>query len=173
MNNWKQSLFAILLMFSTVLIDGFIASYWAESLNTDFGIMIPRTIILVMIIFSFHFDHTFMLASTAIFGLLMDSYYLGFFGPYLASLIMVYYIVLNIKKFLLPNIFSYTVVTILAITLVENFIYGIMSILGITSISYQMFIVSRLGATLLFNVLIMLVFGYFIHRLVLKVMDEA
>lgn len=160
-------------MFFAVLFDGFLASYWASNLITDFGLMIPRTIVLILIIFSFHYNQNFMFTSAAVFGFLMDSYYLGFFGPYMAVLVMVVSISISLKKLLRPNVLSYTVVAILSITLVENVIYGIMRILGITGISFQMFVVSRLGATLLFNVLIMLVFSYFIHRSVLSVMDEA
>ena len=114
-----------------------------------------------------------MLVSAGIVGFIMDTYYLGFIGVYVASFIMVAYLSYNFKRIIQPNVLSYTLVSVIGLTLVETVVYGIMRILGVTSISLQMFIVSRLGATLLFNAIVMLVFSYFIHRFILNIMDES
>lgn len=173
MYNWKQTLFAILLLFLSVLTDGFITSAWAGSLETSFGLIVPRMIVLMIIILSFHYKENFMLVSAGIVGFIMDTYYLGFIGVYVASFIMVAYLSYNFKRIIQPNVLSYTLVSVIGLTLVETVVYGIMRILGVTSISLQMFIVSRLGATLLFNAIVMLVFSYFIHRFILNIMDES
>lgn len=173
MYNWKQTLFAILLLFLSVLTDGFITSAWAGSLETSFGLIVPRMIVLMIIILSFHYKENFMLVSAGIVGFIMDTYYLGFIGVYVASFIMVAYLSYNFKRIIQPNVLSYTLVSVFGLTLVETVVYGIMRILGVTSISLQMFIVSRLGATLLFNAIVMLVFSYFIHRFILNIMDES
>ena len=173
MYNWKQTLFAILLLFLSVLTDGFITSAWAGSLETSFGLIVPRMIVLMIIILSFHYKENFMLVSAGIVGFIMDTYYLGFIGLYVASFIMVAYLSYNFKRIIQPNVLSYTLVSVIGLTLVETVVYGIMRILGVTSISLQMFIVSRLGATLLFNAIVMLVFSYFIHRFILNIIDES
>lgn len=173
MYNWKQTLFAILLLFLSVLTDGFITSAWAGSLETSFGLIVPRMIVLMIIILSFHYKENFMLVSAGIVGFIMDTYYLGFIGVYVASFIMVAYLSYNFKRIIQPNVLSYTLVSVIGLTLIETVVYGIMRILGVTSISLQMFIVSRLGATLLFNAIVMLVFSYFIHRFILNIMDES
>lgn len=173
MDNWKPTLFAILLLFLSVLTDGFIASSWTSSLETSLGLIVPRIIVLMIIILSFHYKEGFMLGSAAIFGFIMDTYYLGFIGVYMASFILVAYLAYNFKRIIQPNVLSYTLVSIIGLTLVEVVVYGIMRILGVTSISFQMFIVTRLGATLLFNAVVMLIFSYFIHRFVLNIMDGS
>lgn len=173
MDNWKPTLFAILLLFLSVLTDGFIASSWTGSLETSLGLIVPRIIVLMIIILSFHYKEGFMLGSAAIFGFIMDTYYLGFIGVYMASFILVAYLAYNFKRIIQPNVLSYTLVSIIGLTLVEVVVYGIMRILGVTSISFQMFIVTRLGATLLFNAVVMLIFSYFIHRFVLNIMDGS
>ena len=61
MYNWKQTLFAILLLFLSVLTDGFITSAWAGSLETSLGLIVPRLIVLMIIILSFHYKENFML----------------------------------------------------------------------------------------------------------------
>src|SRR5699024_11306893 len=78
-------------MFSSVLIDGFITSAWTPTLETNLGFIIPRTIVLVIIILSFHYKESFMLGSAAIFGFIMDTYYLGFIGIYMASFLLIVY----------------------------------------------------------------------------------
>ena len=173
MYNWKQTLFAILLLFLSVLTDGFITSAWAGSLETSLGLIVPRMIVLMIIILSFHYKENFMLVIAGIFGFIMDTYYLGFIGVYVASFILVAYLSYNFKRIIQPNVLSYTLVSVIGLTLVETVVYSIMRILGVTSLSLQMFIVSRLGATLLFNAVVMLVFSYFIHRFILNVMDES
>lgn len=173
MYNWKQTLFAILLLFLSVLTDGFISSAWAGSLETNLGLIVPRLIVLMIIILSFHYKENFMLVSAGIFGFIMDTYYLGFIGTYVVSFILVAYLTNNFKRIIQPNVLSYTLVSVIGLTVVETFVYSIMRILGVTSLSLQLFIVSRLGATLLFNAVIMLVFSYFIHRFILNIMDES
>lgn len=173
MDNWRQNLLAILLMFSSVLLDGFITSTWTSSLETGLGLIIPRTIVLMIIILSFHYKESFMLGNAAVFGFIMDTYYLGFIGIYMASFVLIAYLTYNLKRIIHPNVLSYTLIAILGITLIEVLIYGIMRILAISTIPFQLFLVSRLSATLLFNGMVMLIFSYFIHRLVINVMDES
>ncbi len=173
MNHWKQTLLPLLLMFSSVLLDGFIASYWASTLDTNIGLVVPRIILLILIILSFHYKESFMLGSAAAFGFMMDAYYLGFLGVYMVSFMLVVTIVSNLKQIIQPNVLSYTLVSILGITAAELVVYGLMRILSITTISFQVFVVSRLSATLLFNGLAMLLFSYFIHRLVVNTLSES
>lgn len=172
MNNWKGKLLAITLMFSSLILDGFIASYWAINLDTSIGLMVPRLIYLVFILLSFHYEKNFMLASAFVFGFLMDTYYLGFFGIYIVSFVLIVYITDTLKETLRPNVITYTLITVIIITVVESFIYGTIRILGITGISLQDFLVTRLAATLLFNSITMLLISYFIHRLVYQVLDK-
>lgn len=173
MDNWRQNLLAIFLMFSSVLLDGFITSTWTSHLETGLGLIIPRTIVLIIIILSFHYTEGFMLVSAAIIGFIMDTYYLGFIGIYMASFVLIAYITYNLKRIIRPNVLSYTLIAILGITLVEVLTYGIMRILAISTISFQLFLVSRLSATLLFNGIVMLIFSYFIHQLIVNIMDES
>lgn len=172
MKNWKQILLPFFLMFTAILLDGFVSSVFSMQLNTNIGLIIPRFVFLVLIILCFHYESTFMYVNAALIGFVMDSYYLGFLGVYLASFIMIILIVMSLKRTMNANVLSYTILSILGLTASELMVYGIMRILGITSIAFQAFIVSRLSATLLFNAFIMLVFSYFIHRFIVDLLDE-
>lgn len=172
-NNWKQNLLPIFLMLFAFLFDGFATSYWTATLHTSVGLMVPRTILLMIILLSFHYDQNFMYWNVAIIGFVMDAYYLGFLGVYMATFLLAVTIVANLKVAIRPNVLSYTLVSIVVLTVSELVVYGIMRILGITSLAFQVFIVSRLSATLLLNSLMMLVFSFFIHRLIVNTLDEA
>lgn len=172
MHNLKGKLLAITLMFSSLILDGFIASYWAVNLDTNFGLMVPRLIFLIFILLSFHYDKNFMFVSAFVFGILMDTYYLGFFGIYIVSFIMIVYSTNSFKKVLQPSVMSYTMLAVILVTIVESFIYGVIRILGMTGISLQGFLVTKLAATLLFNGLLMLFLSYFIQQLVFKAMEK-
>ena len=172
MKNWKQILLPFFLMFTALLLDGFISGAFSMQLNTNIGLIIPRLVFLVLIILCFHYESTFMYVNAALLGFIMDSYYIGFIGPYLFSFILVISIVTSLKHTVNANVLSYTMLSILGLTASELMVYGIMRILGITSIAFQAFIVSRLSATLLFNAFIMLAFSYFIHRFIVNLLDE-
>ena len=172
MKNWKQILLPFFLMFTALLLDGFISGAFSMQLNTNIGLIIPRLVFLVLIILCFHYESTFMYVNAALLGFIMDSYYIGFIGPYLFSFILVISIVTSLKHTVNANVLSYTILSILGLTASELMVYGIMRILGITSIAFQVFIVSRLSATLLFNAFIMLAFSYFIHRFIVNLLDE-
>lgn len=163
---------AITLMLSSLILDGFIASYWAVNLDTNFGLIVPRLIFLVFILLSFHYQKNFMLFSAFVFGFLMDTYYLGFFGIYIVSLIMIVQMTNALKGIMKPNMITFTMLAVIEVTVVENFIYGVIRILELSKISFQEFLVTRLAATLLFNSVAMLLIGYFIHRLVDQVLDK-
>lgn len=113
-----------------------------------------------------------MLSNAFIFGMLMDTYYLGFFGIYIASFILIVYAAEAFKGIVQANVLTYTMSTVIIITIVENFIYGVIRLLGITGISLQEFLVTKLAATLLFNSVTMLLIGYFIDRLIDQVLDK-
>ena len=172
MKNWKQILLPFFLMFTALLLDGFISGAFSMQLNTNIGLIIPRLVFLVLIILCFHYESTFMYVNAALLGFIMDSYYIGFIGPYLFSFILVISIVTSLKHTVNANVLSYTILSILGLTASELIIYGIMRMLGITTLAFQAFIISRLSATLLFNAFIMLAFSYFIHRFIVNLLDE-
>lgn len=156
-----------------MLFDGFLSSFWTPILYTSIGLFIPRTIVLVIIILTFYYPRKFMYGIVALIGFIMDAYYLGFIGIYMAVFILAVAFVSTIEGRIRPNVVSYTLSSILVLTVSEIIIYGIMRILGVTSMTFQIFIVSRLSATLLFNGLIILIFSFFVDRLIISLMDEA
>lgn len=172
MNNWKEKMLAIFLILFSLILDGFIANFWSVNLETSIGLMIPRTIFLIFIILSFHYEKRFMLSNVLVFGFLMDAYYLGFIGIYLFSLLILVLIIFKFKEFVHANLLSYTMLTIVILTVVELFIFGVIRILGVSGMTLQEFLVNKLAATLLLNTLLMFSSSYFIQKLILSVREK-
>lgn len=172
MNNWKENFLSIILMLSSLILDGFIANYFSAALDTNYGLMVPRTVFLIFIILTFYYEKKFMVMSALIFGFLMDTYFLGFIGIYLLSLLIIVLIISEIKEFIRGNIISYTMLTIVILTIIEIFIYSVIRTLGITAMSMQTFLVEKLAATLFLNSLIMLFLSFFIEKLILIVINK-
>lgn len=172
MNNWRGKFLSIVLVLFSLIFDGFIASYWSTSLDTNYGLMVPRTVFLMFIILSFHYEKKFMLFSAMIFGFLMDTYYLGFIGIYLFSLILIVLIVSKVSKLVSPNVLTFTMLTIVILTTIEIFIYLVIRTLGITGMVMQEFLVNKLAATLLLNTGLMVFSSYFIQKLILNVQEN-
>ena len=170
---WKQTILPFFLLLTGLITDGFITSYFTSFLDSSLGLIIPRTVFLLIIILSFHYKTKEMYFNVAIIGFMMDAFYVGFLGVYMATFIMLVALVSSLRHVLNANVLSYTLVSVLGLAASETLIYGIMRILSITSISFQVFLASRLGATLLFNAIIMLVFSYFIHLIVVNTLDES
>lgn len=163
---------AIFLILFSLILDGFIANFWSVNLETSIGLMIPRTIFLIFIILSFHYEKRFMLSNVLVFGFLMDAYYLGFIGIYLFSLLILVLIIFKFKEFVHANLLSYTMLTIVILTVVELFIFGVIRILGVSGMTLQEFLVNKLAATLLLNTLLMFSSSYFIQKLILSVREK-
>lgn len=171
--NWKENLLPFFLMLCAVLFDGFVASYFGLGLHSAIGLFVPRTILLVLILLTFYYPQNFMFGNAALIGFIMDAYYLGFLGIYMVTLLLAVAVVSSLKRVLRPNMLSYILVSIIVLTQSEMVVYGIMRVLGLTTMGFQVFLVSRLSATLLFNGLIMLVGSYFVQQLIVDVLKEA
>ncbi|MDN6162064.1 MAG: rod shape-determining protein MreD, partial [Atopostipes sp.] len=104
MNRWKEKIVSIVLILSSLILDGFIANYFSTTLDTNYGLMVPRTIFLIFIMLSFHYDKNFMLTSAVVFGFLMDTYFLGFVGIYILSLVMIVMMISKLKELVHANV---------------------------------------------------------------------
>jgi rod shape-determining protein MreD len=75
---WKINIFAPMLIFFGLLVDGLISGAFSNHLYTESGnVMVPRLIILILVLISFYLPRNKMILYGIIFGFLYDSYYVG------------------------------------------------------------------------------------------------
>jgi len=158
--NWKKTTIPIFLLFFTLLIDGGLTYLFREQLNTSFGLMIPRLVIITLIMLSFYLEpkQLFILASA--FGFIYDSYYSGVLGIYIAAFILIPYLVIQIRQLINPYFYAIMLINIVILTLLELFVFGVYKVIGLSDMTLQLFLVSRLSGTLLVNTVAFAIIGY-------------
>jgi len=160
MNQWKKVIIPIVILYVSLLVDGTITSFMMNQLQTSFGLMIPRLFILSSIILAFHLEPRHMYSLSLLFGFIYDSYYSGVLGIYMAVLMILTYVILHIRRVIEPHLLILVLLSIILLTINEFFVFAIYRVIDLTAISAQTFMAERLGATLTFNAILMLVLGY-------------
>lgn len=151
MEQWRRVIIPIVLLFFFLLLDGMIVSLFFESLDVSFGFMTPRLFVLTIIVLAFFLEPRHMYLLSIVFGFIYDSYYSGILGIYIASLMIITYLIIQLRKILEPNYLTIVLVAVIMLTLLEFLIFGVYRVIDLTSIGVQEFIAVRLSASLLFN----------------------
>lgn len=172
MKAWKLVLLPFLSLFAAFILEGIVAAYFNGILYTSIGYIAPRLIFILLIMFAFYLSPNHMYILSIIIGFLYDSYFTGYLGIYMASFCLVSYIVMELRDLFQPSLLTYILVGILMITLLELIVYWIFRIIGVTDIGVSMFLANRLGATLLFNGLLIFALSPLLEKFSLFILSE-
>lgn len=164
MEQWKRALFPLLLLFSGLMFDGIVSMLFRPQLQTGFGLMTPRLTLLILILLAFYLRPSHIVTLSLVFGFIYDSYYTGFLGIYMVSFAFIGYLILQVRPMFHTNVLIYVLLSIVMLTIVEFFLFGVYTTLGVAGMSLADFIGQRLGATLLFNGLVMLLVSWPLDR---------
>ena len=166
---WKINIFAPLLIFFGLLVDGLISGAFSSHLYTESGnVMVPRLIILILVLISFYLPRNKMILYGIIFGFLYDSYYVGILGIYVAIFPLIVYVTNKLKLVLNPNPITIGMMIFINLSILETMLYWIYKILGFTTIDMNTFMAGRLGPTLLLNLVLFIITFYPLKKLILK-----
>ncbi|GEK87973.1 rod shape-determining protein MreD [Alkalibacterium putridalgicola] len=160
MTNWKKITIPVFLLFFTLLIDGGLSYLFREQLSTSFGVMIPRLVIITLIMLSFYLEPKQLFILAFVFGFIYDSYYSGILGIYIAAFVLIPYLVIQIRQIINPYFSAILLINIVVLTLMELFVFSVYRVIGLSDMTLQLFLVSRLNGTLIFNTLAFIVIGY-------------
>jgi len=160
MANWKKITVPVLLLFFTLLVDGGLSFLFHAQLNTALGLMVPRLIVITLVMLSFYLEPKQLFVLSFAFGFIYDSYYSGILGIYIAAFVLIPYLVIQIRQIINPYLYVILLVNIVVLTIMEVFIFGVYRMIGLSDITLQLFLVERLGGTLLFNTAVFLFIGY-------------
>ena len=170
---WKINIFAPMLIFFGLLVDGLISGAFSSHLYTENGnVMVPRLIILILVLTSFYLPRNKMILYAIIFGFLYDSYYVGILGIYLAIFPLIVYVTNKLKLVLNPNPITIGMMVFINLSILETMLYWIYKVLGFTTIDMNTFMAGRLGPTLLLNVVLFIFTFYPLKKLILKMTEK-
>ncbi|WP_414840020.1 rod shape-determining protein MreD [Carnobacterium sp. TMP28] len=166
---WKVTIFAPLLIFFGLLIDGLISEIFSKQLYAEDGnVMVPRLIILILILTSFYLPRNKMIVYGIIFGFLYDSYYVGILGIYIAIFPLIIYVTTKLKQVLNPNPITIGMIVFINLSILETMLYWIYKVLGFTEIDMNAFMAGRLGPTLLLNLVFFIIAFYPLKKAIIK-----
>lgn len=160
MEQWRRVTIPIFLLFFFLLLDGAIVSLFYEGLDVSFGFMTPRLFVLTVIVLAFYLEPRHMYILSVVFGFIYDSYYSGILGIYIAALMIISYLIIQLRTILEPNYLTLVLVAIIMLTLLEFLIFGVYRVIDLTSLDVQEFVAMRLSASLLFNTIAIILLAF-------------
>lgn len=150
----KRDFWIPLILLSLLLIDTVMANVFSPWFIGAQYILVPRLIVIGLVIFSFMTDTSAMFWMTVGIGLMYDSYTTGILGVYTFLFALIVTIMTRMKRQLHINAFTLAVVLVIALFVVESGSYFFYSFLGMTKISWQQFLIKRLSASMILNIVL-------------------
>ncbi|WP_192983705.1 rod shape-determining protein MreD [Marinilactibacillus psychrotolerans] len=172
MSQWKKIVYPLLMLLIALLLDGILVAQLKGLFITNIGMIVPHLTLLVLLILTFYLSFRHIIILALLMGFIYDSYYTGYLGIFMAIFTIVVYVLLQFKNFFQPNLIIYFLLSIIVITISEFFVFGVYRAINITAISTQEFLLERLGATLLFNGIAILIIGYPIDKVIQGVIQK-
>lgn len=152
-------------IFLALIFDGIVMNLFAEHFISPSYILTPRLLLFVLVVFTIFFPKQPLFLYALLFGIIYDSYYAGILGLYTAGLATVIYLIKRLQTYLNPTVLVSLILFIFADAYLETFIFAMYRLLGYTGMSFQVFLSTRLGPTLLLNIVFFIVCYYPFYRL--------
>ncbi|MHC5227948.1 rod shape-determining protein MreD [Enterococcus sp. LJL99] len=156
--------FAPVLFFLLMLIDGQLT--WASEALTDGAYLASAHLMLLAFMMATQsFSKRYLLITAIIIGMICDSYYLGVIGIYTVALTGTVMLMFTFIRVIHMNLLTGFFGMIIFVTVYELIAVGLQVIFQLSNVMPTLFITKVLGPTLLFNMLIYVVFSYPFKRL--------
>lgn len=143
-----------LLLFFGIIVDAALPAIFPGAFIGSSQIIISHLTLFFIVTFSFYLRDTHILFYSFILGLVYESYIGTVLGVYATIYLLVAYFIIKIKKHFPKKAFINFMLFVVAVSLVDFFVYVFYFELGFTNVYLTTFLVSRLGPTLIFNVVL-------------------
>ncbi|SOC36427.1 rod shape-determining protein MreD [Ureibacillus acetophenoni] len=145
-------------------------------LNGQTVYLVPRFLILYLIFVSIYYSRKRAVVYGVIFGLLYDVFYIDIIGLYCVLYPLICLIAGSTVKFIHQHLIITTLISLILVGLMEIVLYYFFYIINFTSITFSIFMASRLIPTIIANLLFLImlgwVFKYLINARVLQRANE-
>lgn len=152
-------------LYLALVFDGIVMNLFAGQLIDQNYVLTPRFILLVFVLFTVFFPKQPLFLYALLFGIVYDSFYSGVIGLYAAGLATIMYVLKRIQPHIVPTPIVMIALFVLAIGYLEIFIFGMYTFLGYADLSFEVFLSSRLGPTLLLNIILFIACYYPLYRM--------
>ena len=156
--------YAPFVLFVLLLFDGQL-TMWAENLVDNVYFPSAHFLLLAYLTMIPNLSKPYVITSSVILGLICDSYYIGVLGIYTVALtvtVLLMYTFQNVVKTNIPTAFFGMVIFV---TSYEVISVVLQMIFRLSDVGLVTFVTRTLGPTLLFNMLIFVLFYYLMKKL--------
>ena len=154
MHTSKRIYWLPILMIITFLIDGVMMNHFSTFFMESGYTLVPRIVVITLVLFTFIIDHSSMFWFAILVGFMYDSYYSGILGIYMAIFAVIVRVIGHIRGKISINPFTLGLALIFLLTITETGVYIIYHLIGIQHLTVQQFLVQRLGASLVLNIVL-------------------
>lgn len=134
-----------------MLLDGQITQS-LESFSQNTFFIHSHMLMLALVLASLQLSKRYMVITSVIIGILMDSYYIGIIGIYALCLPIIVLLCYRIFSFVKPTGFTLLVSVIIFVTVLEVGLLLVHLIFSLATVQGVLFVTRTLGPTLLLNV---------------------
>ncbi|MGX7106737.1 rod shape-determining protein MreD [Hutsoniella sourekii] len=140
------------ILFLTTILDSALPAVFPVAFLGHNQVIIPHLTLYWIVTFAFFLRDSSILPWSFLAGLFYDGYNTTFLGLYGVIYLITTYIIHKSKKFFPHNVWIHLMLFIVAISFVDILVYLFYSELGVTQLAGSLFLVNRLGPTLIFNI---------------------
>lgn len=172
LKNWKNVLLPFLLIFLFFIMDGVFSVYYHQLLKIGDYEIILRSSLIILSLFLGKLTDTHILWLAFIFGFLHDSFYTGLYGVYFSAFPLAIYLALQVSKQVEETLMGQMLISLATLLIFEIFVYALYSFIGYANVEFLPFLRYRLFPTILFNMLVALIFYWPVDKLSSMLKDE-
>lgn len=156
--------YAPVVFFLLMLIDGQLTQ-GAERLTDNVYFANAHFMLLAFLMAVPNLSKRYLLIASLILGMVCDSYYLGIIGIYTVALTATVMLMFQFQNVVHTNLLTAFFGMVIFVTTYELIAVGLQVIFRLSNVAPLLFITRVLGPTLLFNMLIFVIFSYPLKRL--------
>ncbi|OJG99310.1 rod shape-determining protein MreD [Enterococcus termitis] len=156
--------YAPVVFFLLMLIDGQLTQ-GAENLMDNIYFANAHFLLLAFLMAVPNLSKRYLLITSLVLGLISDSYYLGIIGVYTVALAATVMMMYRFQRVVHTNLLTAFFGMIIFVTTYELIAVGLQVIFSLSKVAPILFITKVLGPTLIFNMLIFVLFSYLFKRL--------
>lgn len=135
-------------------------------LNEQTVFLVPRFLILYLIFVSVYYNRRRAVVYGLIFGLLYDVFYIDIIGLYSVLYPLICLIAGSTVKFLHQHLVITTLLSLILVTLMEIVLYYFFYFINFTTITFTVFMLTRLIPTVIANLLFLVMLGWVFKYLI-------
>ena len=151
-------------LFAFILESVFLAFVPSYGQADDY-VLVPYFLFITLVFGAVYYHRNTTLIYALIFGAIFDIFYTGLMGVYAYLFPLITYLVCKLMFSLHRKLLIVSVFSLVGISFIEFIVLGIQTAIGQNILSMEDFMYNRLWATLVTNIIFLLLFGYFLQKI--------